>query len=89
MCCIHSDARDTRVTIPQKTCGLAQEWPEVGEQQKPETRGMHGGGDSWIFTYKAREHRGVGLAECQGPGHGRFMLPVDEGALYHGRDRSH
>lgn len=27
------------------------------------------------------------LAECQGPGHGRFVFPVNEGGLYCERDR--
>lgn len=27
------------------------------------------------------------LAKCQGPGHRRFVFPVNEGGLYCGRDR--
>lgn len=59
-CAVHTDARDARVTISQKACGLHQEWPEAFPrrgQQKPERPGAHGGSaafhHSWIFIYKA------------------------------------
>lgn len=32
-CAVHADARDARVTVSQKACGLDQEWPEAFPRQ--------------------------------------------------------